>query len=204
VRRATAESVLASGAQIVVRNWGGDARLTRTLKRRHIAVIDIASAHDFDGVRANIRAVAAALGQTPRGEALIARMDRQLDAAAGAWDGRGVLYFTPGAYTAGKGTLIDSMLTAAGLTNASPAPGFHPVSLEGMIMHPPSGLVLGFFDTSRGAAAWTPGRRGPLRALAARRAIDSLPASVLGCPGWFAADAVQSLASKAPLTRGGR
>ncbi len=201
VRRATAESVLAAQAQLVVTNWGGDARLTQTLARRHIAVARIAGADDFDGVRANIRAVAAALGQTARGEALIARLDRQLAQAAGAWRGRGALYVAPGGYTAGRGTLIDAMLTGAGLRNEAPRPGFSPISLERLVMHPPSGVVLGFFDGPAAGTQWGPGHSPVLKAAVAGRTLASLPASVLGCPAWFAGDAVQILADKARAGR---
>ena len=53
--------------------------------------------------RANIRKVAAALGEPAAGEALIARMDAELAAAHGAWGGARALYLTPGGFTAGRG-----------------------------------------------------------------------------------------------------
>jgi len=201
-RRATSESVLASGADLVIRYWGGDARLSRALARRGITVVDIQEATDFAGVRANIRAVAKAMGRSAQGEDLIAHMDAELARAAGAWDGRRVLYLTPGAYTTGPGELVDAMLRGAGLSNVVTAPGFAPAPLEHLVMYPPRGLVLGFFDTSAGAASWGPGRRQVLRSLADQRAIASLPAAVLGCPAWFAADGVQALAGKARAGRG--
>ncbi len=40
-RRATTESVLAAGPNLVVRLWGGDARLASALKRRGIAVVQL-------------------------------------------------------------------------------------------------------------------------------------------------------------------
>jgi iron complex transport system substrate-binding protein len=194
-RRATAEAVLAAQPDIVVRFWGGDARLDQTLTRRRLRVVRIDEAEDFNGVRANIRKVAAALGQALRGEALIARMDAQLSRGVGAWRGQPALYLTPGGFTAGRGTLIAAMLRGAGLNDVAP-PGYGPVPLEQLVMHPPRRFVLGFFegDTS---AAWGPGRQGVLRRLAATRIADSLPGSILGCPAWFAGDAVQSLAAQA-------
>ena len=201
-RRATAEAVLAARAQVVVSYWGGDTRLSRTLARRNIQVVQIDETDSFAGVAGDIRKVAGALGRSAQGEVLIARMNAQLTAAAGAWNGRGALYLTPGGFTAGSGTLIDAMLTGAGLANAAPEPGYAPVSLERLVMRPPSGLVLGFFDSASALSPWQPGRHRVLRDLAVGRTLDRLPASVLGCPAWFAADATQSLAGKAAAHSG--
>jgi iron complex transport system substrate-binding protein len=194
-RRASSEAVLAAGPQVVVAYWGGDPRLSALLARRRISAIRIDEASSFDGVRANVRKVAAALDERARGEAVVARMDAQLAAARGAWGGRSALYLTPSGFTAGPGTMIDAILTGAGLGDAAGRPGFGPVSLEHLVVDPPSALVLGFFDAFGIAEQqWGPGRHGLLAAMARRRAIATLPASELGCPGWFAADAALALA----------
>jgi iron complex transport system substrate-binding protein len=203
LRRATSESVLAARPAVVVRWWGGDDHLLADLKRRGVRVVAIDEAADFPGVRANIRRVAAALGQTGAGEGLIARMDARLAAARGARGGAGALYLTSGGDTAGGGTLIDAMLRAAGLTNLAPGQGFHSLSLERLILTPPAALVLGFFDTAIDAYQhWSLGRRAPLRRLARQRAIVSLPSAVLGCPAWFAADAALEIAHPPANPRG--
>ncbi|MDR3507737.1 MAG: ABC transporter substrate-binding protein [Caulobacteraceae bacterium] len=197
-RRATAEAVLAVRPNLVVRYWGGDSRLDRVLTRRQVRVVRIEEADRFDGVEANIRRVATAMGQGARGEALIGRLEAQLAASKGAFGGREALYLTPGGFTAGPGTLVDSILTAAGLRNAAPGPGYRPVSIESLVLKPPQQVVLGFFDGAGAASArWGLGRHGVARAVVDRRAIGSLPASVLGCPAWFAGDAVQALAEGA-------
>ena len=194
-RRASMESVLASRPGVVVRYWGGDELMARRLAGRGIAVVKIDDAQDFAGVRANIARVAAALGRPAAGAALIARMDARLAAAHGAWAGRRALYLTPGGYTAGQGTLVGAMLSAAGLRSAAPAPGFAPVSLERLVVDPPQAFVLGFFDeASAGTSHWSiAGHHALQRAMAGRR-LASLPGAILGCPAWFAADGAQALA----------
>ena len=195
LRRATSESVLAAAPAVVVRWWGGDDRLLADLRRRGARVVAIDDAADFPGVRGNIRRVAAALGRRAAGERLIARMDARLAAARGAWGGVGALYLTSGGDTAGGDTLIDAMLRAAGLSNLTPGRGFHSLSLERLILDPPTALVLGFFDAAVDAFQhWSLGRRAPLARLAAQRAIVSLPAAVLACPAWFAADGALTIA----------
>jgi iron complex transport system substrate-binding protein len=194
-RRASAEAVLAAGPEVVVRNWGGDARLAQTLTRRRIAVVDIEEAHDFDGVRANIRRVASALDQQPKGEAIIARMDAELASAQGAGGGRPALYLTPSGFTSGPDTLIDAILRSAGFSNIQTRSGYGAISLERLVLNPPAALVLGFYDAFGIAEQWWGlGRHSVLKSVARERAIAALPASELGCPAWFAADAAGTLA----------
>ncbi|MGH1559247.1 ABC transporter substrate-binding protein [Caulobacter segnis] len=133
LRRATFESLVAAKPDVVVRLWGGDARLSRALEKKAVTTVTLDDAADFDGVRANVRKVAAALDRRAEGEAIILRMDAQLARSGGAGKGRPALYLTPGGYTAGSGTLIDAMLKSAGYANANTAPYFAPVSLERMV-----------------------------------------------------------------------
>ncbi len=199
VRRATAESVLAVGPDIVVRYWGGDARLESTLARRGVRTVKIEEATDFNAVRANVRTVSAALGQPAAGEALVARMDAKLARSDGAWKGAPALYFTPTGFTTGPGSLVDAMMRGAGLTNLATGSTWKPIPLERLVMTPPRAFVLGFFDTFAVAMQrWGPGRHAALRKRLAGRTAASLPSAILGCPAWFAADGAELLARAAP------
>ena len=198
LRRVDLESVLAARPQLVVREWGGDAAMLRRLQDRGIRVVGIGDATDFQGVRANIRRVAAALGEPARGEALIARMDAELGAARGAWRGRSGFYLVPGGFTAGPDTLVGAMMQAAGMRGASVSPGFQPAPLERLVLHPPDAVVLGFFDgASTRTQHWSPANHPALRAAMKGRIVASLPGSILGCPAWFAADGARDLAAAA-------
>jgi iron complex transport system substrate-binding protein len=195
-RRATAESVLAARPEVVVRYWGGDARLAATLERRRMRVLTIEDASDFNGVRTNIRKVAAGLGQTAAGERLIGHMDAELAAAAGAGGGRGLYYVTSGGDTQGPGTLIDAMIRAAGFANLATRPGFGVLSLEDLVLRPPSLVALGFFDENMAAyERWSVGRSRVLQRLAEARGTVSLRGAILGCPAWFVADGASELAA---------
>jgi iron complex transport system substrate-binding protein len=197
-RRATLESVLASRPNVVVRYWGGDVRLVADLRRRGVTVVEIDDAADFAGVRANIRRVAASLGDAAAGERLIGTMDARLTSARGAGQGRGALYVTSGGDTMGAGTLIDAMIRAAGFANLAPHPGFGVVSLEQLVLNPPAAIILGFFDVELNAAQrWSVGRQRALMQVAAPRTLVSLPGVILGCPAWFAADGAVALAHAA-------
>ena len=195
--RASAESLLAARPDVVVRYWGGDARLTGALTRRGVRVLTIAEAEDLAGVRANVRAVASGLGRSVRGEALIAHMDARLTQARGAWRGRPALYLTPGAFTAGRGTLIDAALRWVGLRNLAVAAGYQPAPTERLVLSPPAAVVRGFFDQVRWTR-WAPGRASVLQRAVAGRTVAELPAGLLGCPAWFVGEAAERLAAGAP------
>ena len=167
------------------------------LEQGGVRVITIEDATDFEGVRRNIRTAADVLDATPRGETLIARMDARLREAAPAPNApeRSALYLTAGGFTAGKGTLIDAILGAAGLTNLVANPGFAPVSVERIVLWRPARFVLGFFDQSRGD--WRgPGRHPAVGAAMRSRVAARLPAASLTCPAWFAADAAAMLKAR--------
>jgi len=196
--RVTSEALLALQPTIAVRYWGGDERLARTLRARRVRVVQIAEATDFTGVRSNIRAVAQALNARSRGEALITAMDRKLANSQGAWKGQSALYLTPSGFTAGDSTLVGAILRAAGLTNAAPRAGFAEVPLEALVLEPPRGFVLGFFDQLSAAfERWGIGGHASLRRQLPGRTLASVPGSVLSCPAWFAAEGVSLIAREA-------
>lgn len=187
--RPTLETAVAFKPDVVLRYWGGDARLLARLERDGAKVLMINDATDFEGIRANIRSVSAGLRRPEQGEALIVRMDAKLATVAPTTEPvRSAQYLTPGGFTAGPGTLIDTILKAGGFRNAARDPGFNPVSVERVAMFPPARFVLGFFDQVR--ADWRgPGRHPVVRKAAEGHVVASLPAAALTCPGWFAADA---------------
>ena len=192
--RPTLEAAIGFQPDVVVRYWGGDARLLARLEAEGVRVVTIADATDFDGVRRNIRTAASLLDAAPRGDVLIARMDARLrePAPTPAAPRRSALYLTAGGFTAGSGTLVDAILGAAGLTNLVTNPGFAPVSVERIVLWRPARFVLGFFDQSRGD--WRgPGRHPAVRAAAEGRITARLPAASLTCPAWFSADAAAML-----------
>lgn len=188
--RPTLEAAIAFQPDVVVRYWGGEPRLLAALERQGVRVLTIDDATTMQGVRDNIVSVAEGLGQQERGAALAASMRARLDKAApsAGTQASSALYLTPGGFTAGSGTLVDAILKAAGFSNLATSPGYAPVSVERMALSPPRRFVLGFFDLFR--SDWRgPGRHPVVRRAAEGRVAARLPAAVLTCPAWFAADA---------------
>lgn len=192
--RPTLEAAIAFQPDVVVRYWGGEPRLLARLEATGVRVVTIEDTAHFNGIRSNIHAVAQGLGVPGRGETLTARMNVTLRSAAPEPAARpsSALYLTAGGFTAGRGTLVDAVLRAAGYSNAAAAPFFAPVSVERIALFPPARFVLGFFDQLR--ADWRgPGRHPVVQRAAQGRVAARLPAAVLTCPAWFAADAAAIL-----------
>ena len=193
--RPTLETAIGVQPDVVVRSWGGEPRMLAALERRGATVVSLDEASEMEGIRANVRKVASALDQDAAGERIVARMDARLAEAAHApAPDRTALYLTSGGFTAGKGTLIDAIMRSAGFVNLAAMTGFGAVSVERIALTPPRRFLLGFFDQVRGD--WRGVGRHPLIARAAEgRVAAALPASVLTCPAWFAADAAVMLST---------
>ena len=192
--RPTLEAAVGFRPDIVVRYWGGEPRLLTALERRGTRVVTIEDATDLEGIRANIRTVAAALDAPARGDALIADMDRKLTQRTRVSTPRPAVYLTAGGFTAGPGTLIDAVMRAAGLRNLTIQPGYGPYSVERIALVPPARFVLGFFDQMR--ADWRGAGRHPVvRHAMGHQPVTQMPAAALTCPAWFAADAVAQLSA---------
>lgn len=193
--RPTLEAAVGFRPDVAVRYWGGEPRLLAALEQRGVRVLTIQDATDFEGVAANIRTVARGLDRPEAGARLERRMRDRLADAGGAQPKarRGAVYLTAGGFTAGPGTLMDAMIRAAGLRNLTPAPGFGPLSVERIALEPPLRFVLGFFDGLR--SDWRGAGRHPVVQRAAKgRTAARLPAAVLTCPAWFAADGAAMIA----------
>jgi len=94
----------------------------RVLSSATIPVVRLSETRSFTEVDANVRLVAAAVGEEERGEALLARMHRELDSVQNRVAGLPrprVLYYSPVGYTSGSGTLVDEKIALAGGRNAT-------------------------------------------------------------------------------------
>jgi len=191
--RPTLETAIGVRPDVVLRSWGGEPRMLAVLERRGARIVSLDDAADMAAVRANIGTVAHALERDAAGSRIVEAMDARLAQAAHApAPERTALYLTSGGFTAGKGTLIDAIMRSAGFVNLAGMTGFGAVSVERIALRPPRRFLLGFFDQVR--SDWRGVGRHPVIARAARgRVAAELPAAVLTCPAWFAADAAVML-----------
>lgn len=147
VNHGLAEEVVAQRPDLVIAGSFSTPSTRAMLKRLGYPMIEVGGADSFEQIREITRQVAKAVGEEARGEAMIARMDRQLAVLArnpgpplrvAAWDGAG--------FTAGDGSLYDSVLKAAGainVTNQPPLSANGKPDTEALLVTAPALLVKG-------------------------------------------------------------
>lgn len=202
--RADVESVAAAKAEVVLRFWGGDAA---RLERLGVNVVTLDYAADFDGVKRNIETAAAAIGREAAGRALIDDIDARLSAlAARGPAGVTALYVTPGGVTAGKETMIDAILSAAGVRNKAADAGqsyWPPLPAEAVVADPPGFVVAGFFaSNAERISHWSAARHRALQKIMKATPGVAPPADVLSCPGPQSVDAAEIIRDAADKAGG--
>jgi iron complex transport system substrate-binding protein len=190
--RPIAEEVLPLDADLAIAGpWGG-ARVAAMLEARGVAVLRLGLAEDFDAILVQLRAVAAALGETARGEALAAAIARDLAAILPRAEAPRALVWQARGFVPGRGTLPDAVLRAAGLVNAAPFAGYGFVPLEHLLADPPDLLVTAPAAGSSSLAEALLEHPALARAAIPRARID---------PAWLACGGPQTVRAAAALAR---
>jgi iron complex transport system substrate-binding protein len=167
------------------------------LKRAGFPVLELGAPADLDGVRAQIRTVAAALGLAERGEAMVADLDARLAAVMPSEKPLRALVMHPNAFTVAPGSLGDALIRAAGLVNVAAEIGrdrFGQVPLEAAALANPDFIVLDESEPGTPSLADTLLHHPVLVALRQRGRVVSIPNRLWTCPGPQVAEVVARLA----------
>lgn len=196
--RATLEEVLALRPDLIVRNWGGPWDAEAVYARFGVPVLHVGDTPDFPAARAGLLDAAQRLGHTERGEAMARDLDARL-ARLRADAPRippPVMYLSAGGAVAGRGVLMDAVISAAGARNVWARESWTVLPLEQMIATPPALIALGFFGSGRERVnAWSPSRHPVLRRALAQARTVRLPPATISCEAWYAIDAAEAIAS---------
>ncbi len=194
------ETILALQPDVVVRTWGGDARLLQRLAHYGVKIVNINDVHSYDQARNELFRVGDALDQAASAGIEAHRFDKAMADIQTIGAGRTVLYYTPGGYSAGPDTMVGDMLKHLGFRLETQDKGFFYLSPEVLLSLKPDVFALGFYD-DRYAMRRVPGRHPLVRAAIAARPSLVIPARALSCAGWFTAYDLENL-SHEPLTPG--
>lgn len=198
ITHGNAEDVLRYDPDLVLAGPFGVSSTVDLLRRlgRHVVVVPLPQ--DLDGVRASVRAVAGAVGEAAKGEALIAELDRRLSLLAPpASPQPTALIYQVGGSVSGPGSLADAILTAAGLRNMSAAYRLSrggQVPLESLIAKPPDLLVLASQEEDYRTALADNLRHPIIRRMRERGLWVELPWRFWLCGTPHIADAIERLA----------
>jgi len=194
--RGTLEEVLALRPDLVIRNWGGPWDAAQVYGRFNVPVLQVGDTPDFASARADLLAAAQTLGHPERGAALARDLDARLASLSAYRTNAPVMYLTGGGAVAGRGTMLDAVIGAAGGRNVRVEDGWQVLPLERMVQTPPALIALGFFDTSRDRVnAWSPSRHPALRRALANTPTVALPTASIACQAWYAIDAAEAIAA---------
>lgn len=183
--RGGAEEILALAPDLVLANPYAAAPTVDLLKRLGYATEVIPFAQDFEGIRVAVRRVAAAVGETARGEAVVARFDAALAAAKAPAPGvtPEALVYQVNGLVSGAGSLIDAALLAAGLGNQAStrqlASGGR-LALEALVAAPPDLVVL-----AQAPRTYATVVSDNLRHPALQKLMQLKPSLVLPMPLWL-------------------
>ncbi len=161
-------------------------------------VVEFSVPETLDGVRRQIREVAAALGEPQRGEALVAEMDRRL-ARISLDPNRpplSAIVLRPNGFTVGPGSLVDEILRRAGMTNLAARldiGAYQQIPLERLALLDADVLILDSEAFGAPSLATEALRHPIVAALSHRLKVVALPSRLWTCAGPELVDAVQTL-----------
>lgn len=141
-----AEEVLALEPDLVIAQEYSATAAVSVLRRLGFRVVLVPLATDFEDMRRAIRIMAEAVGDKPRGEAMIAAFDKRLAAVRPQGPERPrALAYDVNSFAADSGSLVDAALTSAGFHNMARDVPLGPggrLPLEEIVADPPDLIVL--------------------------------------------------------------
>ncbi len=208
-----AEEVIPLAPDLVVTGIATIRAAVALLNRAGVPVVEFGIANNFTDFRAQARKMAALLGDIGRGEQLIRDIDHRLDAiglepgAVNTIDRPTALVFNPNGFTDGSGTLVDEIMTRAGLDNLASHPDFanyDRVPLEVLAERAPDVLVVGESRDGPPALATELLKHPVIARLQPHTHIVVLPSRLWTCPGPASVDAIDILKAVADKVRAER
>jgi iron complex transport system substrate-binding protein len=201
-----AEEALAYHPDLVLVGPFADPASIALLKEVGAPVVEVGAPQTLDGVRRQIRDLAATLGEPRRGEALIADMEARLASVAvdPSQPRLKAVVLRPNGFTVGPGSLVDEILTRAGLDNLAARHDIaadQQVPLEVVALLGADVLILDRDKQSAPSLADAALDHPAIAALARRMTIVSLPSRLWTCGGPEIVEAVERLAAAAKAAR---
>ncbi|MGO4407646.1 ABC transporter substrate-binding protein [Bosea sp. RAF48] len=202
VNHGLVEQVLASQPDLVIAGAYTTRSTVALLKRVGMEVREFGVPRNIAEMRDQIGQMAALVGEEERGTALIADIDARLAglAAKRPHERRRAIVLRPNGFTVGRGSLVDEILTLAGLDNIAAELGidsYGQIALETVALSGAEMLILN--DTRDGppSLAHEVLHHPVIGKLGARLRLVALPSRLWACAGPSVLDAIELLAKAA-------
>lgn len=193
--RGDAEEILALAPDLVVLGAHAPRASAEALRRLGLRVHVVGAAEDLAAARGEILSLARALGAEARGAEMAAVLDARIAALAVATKPRRAAVLLAGGWTAGRGTMPDSLLGALALENMAATSGLRghgALRLEELVAADPDLLVVEDAGDA-GASVSAELLRHPAL-LRGRARVLRMPARLWACPDLALADAAALVA----------
>lgn len=121
VNHGLAEEIIPLDPDLIVAGTFTTRTAVAMLKATHFPVTEFTVARSIADVRSGIRKMAGLIGEPARGEALVASFDQRLASIGSSMPARRptALVFNANGFTVGAGSLVDDIITRAGLDNVA-------------------------------------------------------------------------------------
>ena len=197
---ASAEEVLRLDADLVVIDAYSSPAMVAILRQLGRTVLRVPYVTQFGELDAAITSVAEAVGESARGQDLIAGIAARLESVANARGGvrPTALVYQVNGFAAGKGSLADAVLTAAGFRNLAGEMGLAgdgAMPLETLLQSPPDLIILDTAPNQYRSVVADNLRHPALRKLMERVASLRIAAPLWLCAGPRTIEAVEQLAA---------
>lgn len=192
----SSEEVLTLAPDVIVRDWGGDRRFTRTVEDAGITVAPIRYGSYEDTIHQNILDIGRAIYLEEEAQALVADLEARLTGlkSQSVYPLKAA-YITPGGVTAGVGTYVDEVIRLAGFQSSADdlgLAGWSSLPLEQFVMTPPDVMIASFFDLASGPTQhWSAARHHRVREMMQKTPTIIVPTAYLACNGLFMVDAAE-------------
>ncbi|WP_175506690.1 ABC transporter substrate-binding protein [Bosea sp. CRIB-10] len=192
------EQVLALKPDLVIAGAYTTRSTVALLKRVGMTVREFGVPSNLAEMRRQIHDMANLLGEPQNGEALIAEIEARLAALAGRprpAHPRAIV-LRPNGFTTGRGSLVDEILTAAGLTNLAAELGidnYGQIALETVALGQADILILNTTPDGPPSLAHEILHHPVLARLGDRLKLVALPAKLWTCAGPAVIDAIELL-----------
>jgi iron complex transport system substrate-binding protein len=201
VNHGLAEEIFLMQPDLVLAGTYTTRATVELLKSLGIPVEEFAPENSFDDIRTNFRRMGEALGQPQRAEAMVADLDRRLAAArAAGHEGMTAATYYANSYTSGGGTLVDAVISMAGLANIATKLGYVGTArlpLELLVLADPGLLVTADRAYAAPALAQQGFEHPAFRAQAERSGAIDIASRYTICGAPFTAEAVRLLSQGA-------
>lgn len=199
VNHARLEELISLRPDLVLAGASTDPRLLRQLKGFGMPVERFPLTSSIDGIKRDIRRMAALLGRTQRGRALIETMEAKIaliETAAEHGPPPKALFYQPRGYTSGLYTLQDEALRIAGWRNVAAElgiEGYAPIDLESLLLAQPEQLFSSSHIAGAHSRAQQQLQHPALARLRKNRPMREIPFKYWICAGPMIADAIGAL-----------